>query len=287
MNTLREASHQRDREESPTLLDGFHEGYSVHLDKFDGPLDLLLHLIRKNELDIRDIQISVIARQYLDYIKLMKELNLEVAGDFLVMAATLLQIKSRMLLPVDEPEEGEEEEADPRAELIRRLMEYQQYKEAGMVIGARALLGREVFARTCTDPQLVEARSEEGPLEVSLFELVDAFRALLARMPAEHFHDVAAAETFSIADCINEILSLLQERDTVQFDELVRDEFTRERVIVTFLSLLELCRLKLVRIFQNGHEGSIWFVPSVPPDVTGGQLPLTETGSHREDSLID
>jgi segregation and condensation protein A len=268
MISEREASLHSGREENPTLLlDGLHDGYNVHLDKFDGPMDLLLHLIRKNELDVCDIQIAVITRQYLDYIKLMKDLNLEVAGDFLVMAATLLQIKSRMLLPLDEPEEGEEEEVDPRAELIRRLMEYQQYKEAGMVIGARALLGREVFVRTCTDPLLTAARSEEGPLEVSLFELVDAFRVLLARIPAEQFHDVAAAETFSIADCINEILSLLQERDTVQFDDLVRDEFTRERVIVTFLALLELCRLKLIRIFQNGHEGSIWFVPAVVQDV--------------------
>jgi len=274
MSHGRDASHQHKREYDPNLLDGLNEAYSVHLDAFDGPLDLLLHLIRKNELDIYDIPIAVITRQYLDYIKLMKDLNLEVAGDFLVMAATLLQIKSRMLLPVEEPEEGEEDELDPRAELIRRLMEYQQYKEAGMVIGARALLGREVFVRSCPDPVLTAARSEEGPLEVSLFELVDAFRVLLARIPAEQFHDVAAAETFSIADCINEILSLLQERETVQFDELVRDEFTRERVIVTFLALLELCRLKLIRIFQNSHEGSIWFIPAVVPDDDGGVLEL-------------
>jgi segregation and condensation protein A len=273
MNQGHEASLQ-----NPTLLEGLHSGYSVHLDQFDGPLDLLLHLIRKNELDVCDISIAVITRQYLDYIKLLKELNLEVAGDFLVMAATLLQIKSRMLLPVDEPEESEEEEGDPRAELIRRLMEYQQYKEAGMVIGARALLGREVFVRTCVDPLLTAARTEEGPLEVDLFELVDAFRVLLNRIPAEHFHDVAAAETFSIADCINEILSLLQERDTVQFDDLVRDEFTRERVIVTFLALLELCRLKLIRIFQNTHEGNIWFVPAVVPDEVedAPQLPFQD-----------
>jgi segregation and condensation protein A len=263
MKTWSEATLQEGREGSPALLDGLHTGYSVHLDTFDGPLDLLLHLIRKNELDICDISIAVITRQYLDYIKLMKELNLEVAGDFLVMAATLLQIKSRMLLPLDEPEVGEEEEGDPRAELIRRLMEYQQYKEAGMLIGARALLGREVFVRSCSDPVLAAARNVEGPLEVSLFDLVDAFRVLLERIPAEHFHDVAAAETFSIADCINEILSLLQEHDTLQFDDLVREEFTRERVIVTFLALLELCRLKLIRIFQNGHQGSIWCVPSV------------------------
>ena len=259
---LHSQPHQH-KDEIPTLLDGFHESYTVHLDKFDGPLDLLLHLIRKNELDVCDIPIAVITRQYLDYIKLMKDLNLEVAGDFLVMAATLLQIKSRMLLPLEEPEEGEVEETDLRAELIRRLVEYQQYKEAGMVIGARALLGREIFVRSSIEPALVAAQNQDGPLEVSLFDLVDAFRALLARIPAAHFHDVAAAESFSIADSINEILALLQERDTLQFDELVRDEFTRERVIVTFLALLELCRLKLVRIFQGSEHGSIWFVPAV------------------------
>lgn len=259
-------AHQH-RDENLPLLDGFHEQYSVHLDKFDGPMDLLLHLIKKNELDICDISIAVITRQYLEFIRLMKDLNLEVAGDFLVMAATLLQIKSRQLLPVDEQEEPEIDEADPRAELVRRLLEYQQYKEAGMVIGARALLGREVFLRAGSDPALAAAQNVEGPLEVTLFELVDAFRALLQRIPAESFHDVAPGDSLSIADCINEILSLLQEKDTIQFEDLTRDEFTRERVIVSFLALLELCRLKLIRIFQGDEHGSIWFVPAVAADV--------------------
>jgi segregation and condensation protein A len=259
-------AHQH-RDENLPLLDGFHEQYSVHLDKFDGPMDLLLHLIKKNELDICDISIAVITRQYLEYIRLMKDLNLEVAGDFLVMAATLLQIKSRQLLPVDEQEEPEIDEADPRAELVRRLLEYQQYKEAGMVIGARALLGREVFLRAGSDPALAAAQNVEGPLEVTLFELVDAFRALLQRIPAESFHDVAPGDSLSIADCINEILSLLQEKETIQFEDLTRDEFTRERVIVSFLALLELCRLKLIRIFQGDEHGSIWFIPAVAADV--------------------
>ena len=266
-----ETHHHHD--EHLPLLDGLHEQYSVHLDKFDGPMDLLLHLIKKNELDICDISIAVITRQYLDYIKLMKELNLEVAGDFLVMAATLLQIKSRQLLPLDDQEEAEEEDADPRAELVRRLLEYQQYKEAGMVIGARALLGREIFVRLDSDPVMKAAQNVEGPLEVSLFELVDAFRVLLQRIPAESFHDVAPGDSLSIADCINEILSLLQEQDTVQFDDLVRDELTRERVIVTFLALLELCRLKLIRIFQGSEFGQIWFVPAVAADSDEGELP--------------
>ena len=135
-----------------------------------------------------------------------------------------------------------------------------------MVIGARAMLGREVFARTATEPLLAAAQNVEGPLEVSLFELVDAFRALLQRIPAESFHDVAPGDSLSMADCINESLSLLQEQDTVQFDDLVSDEPTRERIIVTFLALLELCRLKLIRIFQGGGHGSIWFIPAVPAD---------------------
>lgn len=259
-----EAQHHR--EEHLPLLEGFHEQYSVHLDKFDGPMDLLLHLVKKNEMDICEISIAVITRQYLEFIRLMKDLNLEVAGDFLVMAATLLQIKSRQLLPVDEMDELEAEESDPRAELLRRLQEYQQYKEAGMVIGARALLGREVFSRPVLDPVLAAAQNLEGPLEVNLFELVDAFRSLLLRIPAESFHDVAPGDSLSIADCINEILSLLQEQNTVQFDDMVRDDFTRERVIVTFLALLELCRLKLIRIFQGSEHGSIWFVPAVAAD---------------------
>lgn len=261
-----EAPHRTD--ENLPLLDGFHQQYSVHLAAFDGPMDLLLHLIKKNELDIYDIPIAVITRQYLDYIKMMKDLNLEVAGDFLVMAATLLQIKSRLLLPIDHQDDPEVEEDDPRAELIRRLLEYQQYKDAGMLIGARPLLGRDVFTRTAASEASGALAHEEGPLELSLFELVDAFRGLLARIPVESFHDVAPGDSLSIADCINEILSLLQEQQTVQFEQLIADELTRERVVVSFLAILELCRLKLIRIFQGEQHGSIWFVPAVTPEAS-------------------
>lgn len=258
---------------TPSLLEHRRDAYTVHLEAFDGPLDLLLHLIRKNELDIRDIPIADITRQYLEYLRIMKDLNLEVAGEFLLMASTLLHIKSRMLLPLDEPEEGDVEEVDPREELVRRLLEYQQYKEAGQVIGARALLGREVFSRGTLDPIAPEAHGDEGPLELDLFDLVDAFRSLLARVPAESFHDVAAGDSLSITDCINNILSLLQERETIHFDELVEAERTRERLVVTFLALLELCRLKLIRIFQHEPCGAIWFMPAV------GREDAVETGS--------
>ncbi len=252
-----------EQREETLPLEGFQGVYHVRLDKFDGPLDLLLHLIRKNELDIRDIPIAEITRQYLEYIRLMKDLNLDVAGDFLLMASTLLQIKSAMLLPQDDEEGEGEEEEDPRAELVRRLLEYQRYKEAGTLLGARALLGREVFTRPLCEAELLADRQEEGPLELDLFELVDAFRSLLSRIPVESFHEVAAADALSIADSINEILALLQERDMIAFDDLLREDVSRERAIVTFLALLELCRLRMIRIYQNRDQGPIWFLPAV------------------------
>lgn len=259
---------------SPSLFEGALQGYSVKLDAFEGPLDLLLHLIRKNEVDIYDIPIALITRQYLDYLKLMKELNLDLAGDFLVMAATLLQIKSRMLLPLPEPEEGEGDEAeDPRAELVRRLLEYQRYRDAGLELGARELLGREVFARPCRDGCCLEgvAAAEEGPLELDLFELAEAFRTLLARMPLARAHEVAAQETLSIVDAINQILTRLDGHESLEFTALFADEdITRERMIVTFLALLELCRIKLVRVLQNNRYGPIYLYPSVPADALEG-----------------
>jgi segregation and condensation protein A len=255
---------------SDTLFENSRDRYNVKLDVFEGPLDLLLHLIRKNEMEISDIPIALITRQYLEYLKLMKELNLEVAGDFLVMASTLLQIKSRMLLPVYEPEDGEgEEEEDPRAELVRRLLEYQRYKDVGLDLDRRELLGREVFKRSFADPTLAALPVEEGPLELDLFALTDAFSSLLARIPAAQFHDVGA-DSLSIADAINEILSLLQENESIEFESIFANEFSRERLIVTFLALLELCRLKLVKILQNSRYGTIHIFPAVMQDQTDG-----------------
>ena len=251
------------QEKNLSLIDGFRETCHVRLDTFDGPLDLLLHLIKENKLDIYDIPIADITRQYLDYIRVMKELNLDVAGDFLLMASTLLQIKSSMLLPANDENRTEEEEEDPRAELIRRLMEYQQYKEVGALMGARALVGREVFTRPCPGADLPEPEQENDLLELGLFDLVDSFRSALARIPEESFHEVAMADTLTIADSINEILTLLRERGTLEFDELVGEDVTRERIIVTFLALLELCRLKMIRVFQSVSQGSLRLYPAV------------------------
>ena len=249
--------------EEPTgLLFDERSLYSVKLETFEGPLDLLLHLIRKNELNIYDIPIADITRQYLEYIRLMKELNLEVAGEFLVMASTLLQIKSRMLLPALVDDEGNEEEEDPRAELVRRLLEYQRYKEASLLLRERDLLGRETFARKFDPPDLADLVPEEGPLEVELFQLVDAFRKVLAKMPAAAIHQVAA-DTISIADRITELLAFISDRRMVLFDELFDERANREFLVVTFLAILELCKLRMVNIIQEERYGSILLTPAV------------------------
>jgi len=263
---------------SVSLFDGATQGYSVKLDAFEGPLDLLLHLIRKNEVDIYDIPIALITRQYLDYLRLMKELDLDLAGDFLVMASTLLQIKSRMLLPTPEPEEGEgEEQEDPRAELVHRLLDYQRYRDVGLELGARELLGREVFVRPCSEGCCLEVlAADDGPLELDLFELSEAFNRLLALMPMARAHEVAAQDTLSIVDAINEILTRLDGQDSLEFDSLFLDGISRERMIVTFLALLELCRIKLLKILQNSRYGVIHIFPSVAATDVGvaDELPL-------------
>lgn len=243
---------------------------------FEGPLDLLLHLIRKNEVDIRDIPIAEITSQYLVYLEIIKELNLDGAGEFLLMAATLLHIKSRTLLPLEETP-PEDEEDDPRAELVKRLLEYQQYRDAGLVLGARALLGREVFTCAGMEEQAVRV-AEEAPLEVSLYELIDAFRALIARIPREQFHEVLPEDALTIADCINEIIEIVHERDIIPFDELVGALLTRERTIVVFLSLLELTRITMVRLVQNQAGGSLWIIPVTTRELLDSGTPVSPQG---------
>lgn len=221
--------------------------YTVHLEVFEGPLDLLLHLIKKNKLSITDIPIALITEQYLDYLKLMKVLNLDIAGEYLLMAATLLHIKSRLLLPVSSEGEGEEEEADPRAELIRRLLEYQKYKEASLELERRPLLDRDVFTRTVAQEK---DEPEEERFEVSLFELLEAFRQVLERVRTESVHEVAL-ETITLEERIQEILSFLQrEQRSVAFHTLFPEQASRKMIVVTFLAILELVKMKAVRIFQ-------------------------------------
>jgi len=235
--------------------------YAIKLENFEGPLDLLLHLIKKNEMDIYDISISFITDQYLATLDAMKSLNLDVAGEFLVMAATLIHIKSKMLLPFNEEDDSEEEEADPRAELVRRLLEYQKYKEAALSIDQLPTLTRDVFV---LGAPAVEPPSDEDPEfeSIGLFDLVEAFRRLLKEHPEMNFHDVTA-EQLSVADKINGILDALKGRDSLSFTELFSGTPNRQEVVVSFLAMLELVKLRLVRLMQNARFGPIWLFPAV------------------------
>lgn len=242
------------RPQSPALSPPSPASYRVHLDLFEGPLDLLLHLIKKNEVDIRDIPVAKITEQYLAYIDLMRELNLDVAGEFLVMAATLTLIKSRTLLPTAEP--GEDEEIDPRTDLIRQLLEYQRYREAAQQLGERPLLRRDVFAREPGVDGLEPAEDRLPAVKVTTWELMEAFRAVLKRAQPDPVHEVAA-ETVSIRDRIESILRTLSVAKTVEFESLFAEDATRMTVIVTFLALLELAKIGAVQAVQPERFGPI------------------------------
>src|SRR5690606_11452489 len=244
-------------EASPELL-AASAGFTLKLPAFEGPLDLLLHLIREHKLDIFDIPIAFILDEYHAYLARMRSLNLDVASEFLVMAATLAHIKSRMLLPRDEapPEEAEEDAGDPRAELVRRLLEYQKYKAAAEDLARQDLLGRNVFTRSARYAPVPLAEGELGLKEVSVIKLIEAFDQVLARLTPERQHEVRL-ERISIGEAIDRISARLLERDEVEFWDLFEGEVERQRVIATFLGLLEMVRLRLVRVVQREVDASI------------------------------
>lgn len=239
--------------------------YEVKLDKFEGPLELLLHLIKKNELDIYDIPISIITKQYLEYLKFMKELNLEIAGEFLIMASSLLQIKSQMLLPSLDQDDPSAEEEDPRAELIRRLLEYQKFKEAAQSLENMDQTGRDIFVCRSTPSELEISQNENEIPDVELFELIEAFRSVISRIPVEKFHEVSP-ESINIADCIVEILSLIREKQNIRFHEIFAGKSSRESLIANFLALLELCKRKMIKTIQLDLFGEIWLTSAVSKD---------------------
>ena len=226
--------------------------YAVKLSVFEGPLDLLLHLIRMNEVEITDIPVARIADQYLQYLELMRELNIDVAADYLVMAATLAWIKSRMLLPPDESEE-DDELGDPRAELVARLLEDQRFKEVAGELGERPRLGRDVFAARGAEPE--GPSEEERQIEVGLLELLEAFRRVLARSQHTGAAHELEAEPVSVRDCMIACMEALRGRDSLEFEALFEDAEgrvpSRPVVVATFLAILELARLAAIRIFQS------------------------------------
>ncbi len=236
--------------------------YEVKLEIFEGPLDLLLHLINKNEVDIFDIPIATITDQYLGYLELMKTFNINVAGDFLVMASTLIHIKSKMLLP-DSHEDDEEE--DPRAEIMRPLLEYMQFKEMAEAFSEREILDRDVFARTVIPYFEDGVTGEEPELDVSLFQLIDAFKRIVdQRLPGVKL--TVQPERWSVKDKTE--LIILKEKGAIFFREIFSEDRTVSEFIVTFLALLELVHMGLVRVFQPTSEGDIRLIPSF--DKKGG-----------------
>jgi len=248
--------------------------FHIQLPAFEGPLDLLLHLIKKHELDILDLPIAFVTERYLEYLRVMRELDLDVAAEYLLMAATLAHIKSKMLLPQvpgeqqDENEDGEP--IDPRLELIRRLLEYQKYKNAAENLGSRSVAGRDVFGRG------LSAEDLEGPAplaEIGLFKLLDAFQGILERAQDRRALEVTA-ESISIKDRIAQITDLLRERRNCEFESLFAGDVTRYDVVVTFLALLEMTKMRLARIYQVDHQSPIHVqyalldadAPTIPPE---------------------
>jgi segregation and condensation protein A len=237
----------------------------IQIPLFEGPLDLLLYLIRRDRIDIHDIPIAPITRRYMEYLELMKELNLDVAGEFMVMAATLIHIKSKMLVPVSPTEaESDEEGVDPREELVQRLLEFQRYKEAAGVLHQNAQIRAATWTRSDAVLPAFDDRGEEM-LEAGLFDLISAFRELLERRKNLVAHEVAD-DGKSIDERIEELLALIKEGESVEFLELFAAEETKGGMIVTFLALLELIRLKRVKVYQRAVFGPIRVFRPVGPE---------------------
>ncbi len=245
----------------------------IQLENFAGPLDLLLHLIKTNEMDIYNIQMVEITEQYLAVIEQMKQLDLDVAGEFLLMAATLLHIKSRMLLPVNDEEEEEEEE-DPRAELVRRLLEYQCYKEVAESLADYPLLNRDVFSACYVPTELLD--ESEGDISVGIYQLTEAFHRLLKEAPVEVFHEVVR-EQLSVAEHVHLVLSKLSDKNRLAFREIFSISPTRLELIVTFLATLELIKMRMVRVEQANEFGDIWLTLAVA-DPASASIGLLENG---------
>jgi segregation and condensation protein A len=243
--------------DQPNDFESAVDAFPVKLSNFEGPLDLLLHLIRKNEVNVHDIPIALITRQYLDAIQLLEEMNLDVAGEFLVMAATLIHIKSKMLLPRPETAAGVEgDEEDPRDALVRRLLEHQKFKAAAELLHEREELRSAQWLRPNERVADIAGDDYEQELEVDLFSLLAAFQSVVERAKLRP-KVLLPPEQMPVEVRIEQLLARLSETDACGFEELFADVNDRGGLIVTFLALLEMIRLKLVRVFQSGSFGPI------------------------------
>lgn len=270
-----------------TLSSGTHDDKSepkenplhVKLPMYDGPLDLLLDLIKKNEMDIYNIQVADITTQYLEYLARIKQLDLEIAGEFIVMAATLIYIKSKMLLPQDENPE-DEDGGDPRAELIRKLLEYQAFKQAAKELGLMEDERGQVFTRQISDYYLSDLDADELDIDsfsANLYDLLSAFQSVLSKTSNEAMHQVYE-QVVTIEERMYEIRGKLLEKKRMVFSELFKNGWTRNLLIVTFLAVLEIVRTKVARVMQDKQFGEI-YIEQLPEPSALQNAAQTDQGS--------
>ena len=251
--------------EAPEIDKPRDSAYVVALPSFEGPLDLLLHLIQKHELDILDIPVSFVTEKYLEYITMMQELSIDLASEYLVMAATLAHIKSKSLLPAEpagQEDDLDEDGLDPRGELIRRLLEYQKYKQAAAELNERGALGRDVFGRGAKEPE----QGGHAPLAPApVWHLLDAFAKFLSRAKVDLDHEISY-DGMSITDRITQLCDRLAGRRNFRFEELFEGQRTRYDLVITFLALLEMTRLKITRLYQADPLAEIFIDLASPVD---------------------
>jgi len=262
--------------------------YRVTLPEFEGPLDLLLHLCQTHELDILNISIAFIAEKYIEYLELMQNMSVEVAADYLVMAAHLAYLKSRELVPSPEPLEASEDgedPIDPREELIRRLLQYQKYKHAAENLGNRPIEGRNVFVRGA----VLEPTGEAGLAEHSIWKLLEHWAQVLEKAKPQYTHDVVV-DRMSITDRINQIVDLLESgKGMVRFEDLLGADLPeaelRHKVVVSLLAVLELARLRVVRILQQAETGSFFLAQTEGANLSEARnlnVTSAKEGAHAE-----
>jgi len=246
--------------------------YKIHLDKFEGPLDLLLYLIKKNDIDIYDIPIATITDQYLEYIEMMKMLDLDVVGDFLVMAATLMQIKSRMLLPPDPL--AATDAPDPRQELVDRLKEYEQFKSIADGLKTKESQRQDLFSRVVDEEKLNELKedAQEVFFEATLFDLINALSLALNHAPQKEDYQVAQAQ-YTVEDKIHSLLHLLAVHTRISLMEVFRNASGKSEIICTFIAVLELIRLKEIMVIQQRQFSDIEILRN-----TANEAPATPPG---------
>ena len=241
------------------------EEYKVQLDVFEGPLDLLLYLIKKDELDIHDIPIEHITTQYMKYLDLMRMLDLSIAGEFIVMAATLMLIKSRMLLPVEERKEIEgEDEEDPRWELVKQLVEYKKFKDAAIHLHVLEIEQENVFARETAEGVQLGAEPAVSLQDVSIFDLISAFNQALGRVKEETLTEIFS-DRYTVAEKVDQIINLIETKDRVSLKDVFSNMSTKAEIICTFLAVLELMKLRHINAKQDSQFNEITIVKAEEP----------------------